>query len=539
VGNGGTQSGTGGSFAGNGGSVGTGGSGGTGGSPGTGGTSSGSGGTANPGTGGNAGTGGVMPPRDGGTGGSIGGPDAGGGCRNTDMTQVNLDSTGRVCNNQWGIQGAWYCYTAPGTTVTTASGAPACTPNVSGIIPFNSTSNAMCISGTSAGGNTGADFGAALGFELNNLVPDPTRKQAFNATMKNVVGFAITVTGTTGGSALNINFPQLPQLFASGKAAAVTVPGPTGASMTYNVLLSQAMVGDNTVEANGVFPPPTFNPAALTDVQVALPGGDGIRHDFNYCVTKVVPLMAAAAAPTGNFGALVHEGKQIFLQVPGSPYAVQNDPFVVGQNDAVDLQVTAGAGGTLGFSVVPRFTGGGGVLAYPSVLLGWVQGGYFAGAGVPGAYTTTKTISALTSVTSDWSFTPANDGTNYDAAYDIWFANATNALSAGFEFMVWLNERGVNPIGGAGTAIPDVGGRSYRVATGTNPTGQPVISYVMVNPVNTVTGLNLLELFRDAVANNRLGGLGNNTSLLSIHAGFELYGGSSTWTTTSFRASAQ
>src|SRR5262249_8185699 len=155
--------------------------------------------------------------------------------------------------------------------------------------------------------------------------PDPTTKQAFNATMKNVVGFAITVTGTTGGSALNINFPQLPLLFPppSGKSAAVTVPGPTGTTTTYNVLLSQAMVGDNTVEANGLFPPPTFNPAALTDVQIALPGGDGIQHAFNYCVTKVVPLMAPPAAPTGNYGALVHEGKQIFLEVPGSPYGIQ------------------------------------------------------------------------------------------------------------------------------------------------------------------------------------------------------------------------
>jgi hypothetical protein len=452
------------------------------------------------------------------------------------MTQINIDASGRVCNNQWGIQGAWYCYTSPQTTSTAASGAPACPANTSGIIPFNATSNAMCMSGTTGGSSDGADFGAGLGFELNNLVPDPMAKNTFNATMKNVVGFAITVTGNSGGSALNINFPQKPQLFSTGKAAAVTVPGPTGSSMTYNILLSQAMVGDNGNSA-GVFPPPTFSPSTLTDVQVAIPGADGVRHNYNLCVTKVEPLMAAPAAPAaGNYGAVVHEGKQIFIEAPGSPYAVQNDPFNVGQ-DLVNLQVTTTAGGGLGFTATPNFAGGGGVRAFPSVLLGWVQGGYFVGNGVTGAYTTPRMISALTSVTSDWSFTPANDGTMYDAAYDIWFLNGSNALTAGFEFMVWLNERGVQPIGGTGNPVT-VGGRAYHVATGTNPTGQPVISYVMDATTNSVTGLDLLTLFKDA-AGGRLSGFGMSTFLLSIHAGFELYSGSGNWTTNSFSATVR
>jgi hypothetical protein len=381
AGNGGSSAGNGGSFAGTGGgAAGTGGSSpGGGGSAGTGGSTAGTGGST-VGTGGAPGTGGSVGPRDG------GGPDGAIGldasaCRNTDLTAINIDSGGRVCNNQWGIQGAWYCYTSPQTTSTAASGAPACPANTTGIIPFNATSNAICMSGTTGGSADGADFGAGVGFELNNLVADPALKNTFNATTKNVIGFAITVTGTSGGSVLNINFPQKPSLFATGKAAAVTVPGPAGASTTYNVLLAQAIVGDNGM---GISPPPVFNPSALTDVQVAIPGADGVRHQYNLCVTRVVPLMAAPAAPAafGNYGALFGEGKQIFIEGMG-PYAIQNDPVTVGAN-VVNMQAMYGAG-NVGFSATPTFTSGG-VGAYPSILMGWVQGGYYVGGGAPGAY---------------------------------------------------------------------------------------------------------------------------------------------------------
>jgi hypothetical protein len=533
---------------------------GTGASTGTGGSLAGTGGTVGPGTGGTrAGSGGSTGATGGtlGTGGSGNGPDAsvasggstgGGGsmvrdggasdapvCPNTDPATINIDSLGRVCNNQWGIQGAWYCYSDPMGRSTN------CPSPGTGIIPFNPTSGGMCVSGTTAATNNGAAFGAGIGFEFNNLTVSPTTKGPYNPSSKNIVGFAITVTGDSGGSALNINFPQIPTLFLghpnAGEAAAVTVPGPSGSSMTYNIPIAQAMVGDNGNPSSGVFPPPAFVPTALTDVQVTIPGADGVAHAYNICVTKVVPLMAMPAAPAalGNYGAVVREGKQIFLELPGSPYAIQNDPFTVG-SDLLDLQAMTG-NNLVGFSAIPRFQGGGGVRAYPSALVGWVPGGYFVGRGAPGAYTGGKTIGTLTMATSSWAFTPGS-GANYDAAYDIWFANGNAApLNAGFELMVWLNENGVGPIGGAGTAA-NVGGRAVHVATGTNPTGQPVISYVFDQTTNSVTGLDLLPFFRDA-AGGRLSGLSTGSFLLSVHAGFELYGGSTPWVTNSFSANVQ
>ena len=71
---------------------------------GTGGNGTGTGGNGT-GTGGSTGTGGMAGKA--GTGGSAGGSN---GCANTDTSTINMDSSGYICGNQWGIKGAWYCY---------------------------------------------------------------------------------------------------------------------------------------------------------------------------------------------------------------------------------------------------------------------------------------------------------------------------------------------------------------------------------------------------------------------------------------------
>jgi Glycosyl hydrolase family 12 len=464
---------------------------------------------------------------------SASGADAGDGgfvCANTDMTKINIDATGFACNNQWGIVGAWYCYAdGVGTSDCTGSNGMG-----QGAIPYRSSANAMCIKGTTSNStNGGTAFGAGIGLVLNGPVHGSTAKNVFNAPGKNIVGFAITVSGNTGGSVLNVNYPQMPALTSTGENAAVTVPAVNGTAVTFNTLLGNAVITDNTTVV------PKLNPAEITDVQVALPGADGVAHTYDFCITSVVPLTAAPAAPSslGAYGTSFNEGKQIVLEGLGA-YGVQNDPFGVG-TDPMSMTASYG-GGMVGFTASPTFGDTGNTPgAFPSIVSGWVHGGAYI-SGASGGYAGGKTISgtnALQSVKSNWAYS-AGSG-KWDAAYDVWFAANADPLNAGSELMVWLGHNGVNPIGGQNTAVTVTGATtgSWTVSTGTNGTGQPVVSYVATSNLTSVTGFDLLPFFKEA-ANSGRAGLSSGSNLLSVQAGFELYQ-AGTWTTSSYSVAIQ
>ncbi len=129
-----------------GGTTGTGGSA-TGGTTGTGGThTGGTTGTGGSATGGTTGTGGSATGGTTGTGGMAGSN----GCANTNMSVINEDSSGYVCNNTWGIQGAWYCYSDGSDSTISCKGTDG---KGAGAIPWNSSSSAMCLSGTMGTGS--------------------------------------------------------------------------------------------------------------------------------------------------------------------------------------------------------------------------------------------------------------------------------------------------------------------------------------------------------------------------------------------------
>jgi hypothetical protein len=271
---------------------------------------------------------------------------------------------------------------------------------------------------------------------------------------------------------------------------------------------------------------------------VALPGADGIQHTYNYCITSIVPLMAAPTAPSSltTYGATFNEGKQIVLEGLGA-YGVQNDPFNVGQ-DQMSMTASYG-GGKVGFTATPMFNSGGSTPgAFPAIVSGWVTGGAFISR-ASGGYTGGKSIGALTSVKSDWTWT-AGSG-NWDAAYDTWFAANPDPVNATTELMVWVGHNGVTPLNGNGTFTPNFSNLPGGVAAppgtwmgflGTNNTNQPVVTYESTANINPVTGLDLRPFFLEA-ANNGRGGLSTGTNLLSVQAGFELYS-QGTWTTNSY-----
>jgi hypothetical protein len=432
----------------------------------------------------------------------------------------NTSFVNAACNN-YGIQGAWYCFQ---DSVSTTS-APNCSqPNVAPTnIPFNATGGGECINGTVPAGTSG--FGAAIGVELNNA-GGAAAKGVFNATQASIVGFEITITGTVGatgdGVGLRVSFTTAAT--TAGPQPFVDVPGPG----TYQVLFANAVAPLN-IGGTGV----KLNAASIADVQVFVPQQPNIAVPFNFCITEMKPLLAAPAIP-GACGAGVALGNlvcgvQDIIGGVGN-YAVQNNISPIGIEC---IQALRGGATCAGFNVSFNNFGAGGNApsSYPSIIYGWQHGAFYGG------LTAARRLSGITgTVTTSWTFTPPSS--NYDAAYDIWLhPTATNPANAGggVELMVWLNWSGKQPIGApkAGNA-----GAPGSKAVGTAPgvwevwTGQggdgtntwQVLSYRRPagSTQSSITSLDLMQFFTDAATEGV--GLNNTWNLLGVQAGFEVWG---------------
>ncbi|HVY36868.1 MAG TPA: hypothetical protein VHM31_03005 [Polyangia bacterium] len=511
------NTGTGGSNTGTGGSVTTG----TGGSntTGTGGThtggTTGSGGSNTTGAGGSA------------TGGAAGsGPGGSSGCSNSDMNTINEDASGYVCNNKWGIQGAWYCYSDGSDSGNSCKGSDG---KGTGAIPWNSSSNAMCLSGTMG---TGSGKYAGIGFKVNSGKPGSTAAPGTWDASK-IVGFAITLTSGasskgSGGMVLNLEYPTSSNLDPQTQdAPGVTLPGVGSTEKTYNVLFSDAVLANNKNHSTSV------DPTKLTDVKLAF-FPDSVTHAYDFCIKSIVPL-ATAPSPvvaTGAYGPTWNN--QLPQAVNGvNGYAVQSAPFPTNGNP-MTMQVTATATG-VGFS----YMAGGGFQApnngpgsFPAIISGWGPG--HDGIQFYGPYKGGKKISQLQTVKSNWSFTMGSTG---DAVYDVWFSNASTQPPAvpGIELMIWIGNTGKMPLGSVASPGTPVSGRTPYV--GTNGTGEQVVSYWVAAPGTTsVSNFDLLPYFQDA-ASHGYAGLKNDSVLLGIQTGFEVYSGN--WTTTDYNITIQ
>jgi len=101
--------------------------------------------------------------------------------------------------------------------------------------------------------------------------------------------------------------------------------------------------------------------------------------------------------------------------------------------------------------------------------------------------------------------------------------------------MVWIGNTGKNPFGNMANPGTPVSGRTPYV--GTNGTGEQVVSYWVASPGTTsVSNFDLLSYFKDA-ASHGYAGLSNNSVLLGIQAGFEVYSG--IWATTNYNITIQ
>ena len=114
-------------------------------------------------------------------------------------------------------------------------------------------------------------------------------------------------------------------------------------------------------------------------------------------------------------------------------------------------------------------------------------------------------------------------GYNNDAAYDIWFnqTSTTSGQPNGTEIMIWINHQGSIQPFGSETSTETIDGTTWEVWTGRESSWN-IVSYVRETPVTSVSNLNLLPFFSDAVSR---GSLEPSWWLIDVEYGFEIWTG--------------
>jgi Glycosyl hydrolase family 12/Cellulose binding domain len=226
-------------------------------------------------------------------------------------------------------------------------------------------------------------------------------------------------------------------------------------------------------------------------------------------------LVALAGAVAAGVSALpAHADTQICSQygstaIQGGRYIVQNN--VWGDSTTQCINVT-----NTGFAVTSaahNLPQNGAPGAYPSVYAGCHYGNCSSGSGLPLPVSDSRFGTVSTSVSMSY----PNNGSVYDASYDIWFdpTPRTNGQNTGAELMVWLNHTGsVQPVGSK-VATVNLAGGTWDVWFGNS--GWNVISYVRTSATNSIS-FNVATFWNDIVSR----GYGQNSwYLTSVQAGFE------------------
>ena len=219
-------------------------------------------------------------------------------------------------------------------------------------------------------------------------------------------------------------------------------------------------------------------------------------------------------------------------------YNVQNDFYdQTGGTLCTDVNTSTGAFTVDNTNSTPTNGSPGG---YPSTYVGCHFGTCSSyGGGMP------IQLSVIGAATSSWNVTPATSGA-WDIAYDIWF-NQTPTTSGqpnnqpnGTEIMIWLNHAGgVQPAGSSTGQTVTVNGIAFtpwianQISFCGCGTKWNVVSYVANTPVSSVSNLNLLSFFQDAVNRSQLQ---NAWYLIDVEAGTEAWQGDSGFKSNSFSA---
>lgn len=225
---------------------------------------------------------------------------------------------------------------------------------------------------------------------------------------------------------------------------------------------------------------------------------------------------ADAQSTCANFGT---------VPIDGGAYTYQQDEWNSG------LQQCATVSG-IGFDITTanfdQVTNGA-PATYPSIYRGCHWGSCTSSNPFP--IEENNIASAVTSVTIT-----QPSGYNNDAAYDIWFnqTSTTSGQPNGTEVMIWLNHQGTIQPFGSQTATETIDGASWEVWTGRQSSWN-IVSYVRATPTTSVSNLNLLPFFSDAVSR---GSLEPTWWLIDVEYGFEIWTGGQGLAVSNFSVSA-
>lgn len=301
-------------------------------------------------------------------------------------------------------------------------------------------------------------------------------------------------------------------------------------------------------------PGPSYEAAGRPPIEALsfLVPGSTTPIPFSFCVEGFADGDGVEDAPASISGGglltgtlATNFGRQRVRGRDGKLYVVQNNAWnAAAVEGAHRIQFEGNS-----FTVIQQSNGGQGSIpiSFPSIFVG--RNGF---QGVNNENSTTDTdglpraINQITSIQSTFNTNAGSISGEYNATYDIWFANGAPAGAyddAGAAFlMVWTHKpggknpigiqpfaRGVTITGAPGTWDIWVGRRGENGAEDNLNDNAPVISYT---PTATLTNFtaNLMLFINDAVQRSNTGGLQGfqfpaTLTLTDIFGGFEIWSG--------------
>jgi hypothetical protein len=235
------------------------------------------------------------------------------------------------------------------------------------------------------------------------------------------------------------------------------------------------------------------------------------RSVFQHVATAcaVCLLLTAAAAPAAAQSTCSTSGT---ISINSGQYMYQQDEW---NSSSQQCATVSGVGFSLTTANFNLPTNGP-PATYPSIYRGCHWGSCTSSNPFP--IQESNIASASTSVTIT-----QPSGYNNDAAYDIWFNQTatTSGQPNGTEVMIWINHQGSPQPFGSQTGTATIDGTTWQVWTGTESSWR-IVSYVRQTSVTSVSNLNLLPFFSDAVSR---GSLETSWWLIDVEYGFEIWTG--------------
>jgi Glycosyl hydrolase family 12/Cellulose binding domain/Fibronectin type III domain len=221
------------------------------------------------------------------------------------------------------------------------------------------------------------------------------------------------------------------------------------------------------------------------------------------CTLPGTPASAAAQSTCSNFGT---------ISIDSGAYTFQNNEW---NSSAEQCATVSGTGFKLTTADFNLPTNGA-PATYPSIFRGCHWGNCTSSNPFPIEENNIASASTSVSITQP-------SGYNNDAAYDIWFnqTSTTSGQPNGTEIMIWINHQGSIQPFGSQTAMETIDGATWEVWTGRQSSWN-IVSYVRETPVTSVSNLNLLPFFSDAVSR---GSLEPSWWLIDVEYGFEIWTG--------------